>query len=110
MPKARHSGVRSPVFPELDENCSLQCEAEGWPKPGIFWMKDDKNISDINQDHRYRESPIPSEGDGPFYASSELIIFNIQMEDSGKYYCVATNPVGVDKYPIRVQAKGDDCS
>ena len=110
MPKARNSGVRSPVFPKVDENCSLQCTAEGWPKPGIFWMKEDKNISVINQDHKYRESPnIQSEGDGPINASkSELVIFNIQMEDSGKYYCVATNPVGVDKYPIRVQAEGDD--
>ena len=73
-------------------------------------MKEDKNISDINQGHNYQESPIQSEGDGPTYASSELTILNIQMEDSGKYYCVATNPVGKDKYPIRVQAAGDDCS
>lgn len=110
MPKARNSGERSPVFCNVDENCILECEAEGWPKPGIFWMKEDKNISDMNENHKYRESPRQSEGDGPTYASSELTIFYIQKEDGGKYYCVATNPVGKDKYHIKVEAEGDVCS
>ena len=110
MPKAWNIGFRSPVYLKIDEDCVLQCEARGWPKPRIIWMKDNETISDKDQDHKYQEIQLhPSQVDTALiHTASQLTIFDVQMKDSGRYFCVATNPVGVFKYRIRVQVEGDN--
>jgi len=98
--------VRSPVLPTVDDSPQLQCEASGWPKPRIFWMRNNKTISEINQNHEYEVTPIPTQGDSVSSVASELTIIGIQKEDSGIFSCVATNVVGEDKYPISVRVQG----
>lgn len=91
-----------PLFPAVDEDATFKCEAEGWPKPRITWMKNNKNISEINQNHEYKEKPIPSQGGSLSSVASELTIFGIQVDDSGTYTCLATNAVGTEKYDLKV--------
>jgi len=104
-PKAQNIGVRSPVLPTVDDSPQLQCEASGWPKPRIFWMRNNKSISEINQSHEYEVTPLPTQGDSVSSVASELTIIGIQKEDSGIFSCVATNVVGEDKYPISVRVQ-----
>ncbi|XP_070568569.1 protein sax-3-like [Ptychodera flava] len=56
----------------------LQCEAHGYPKPTIRWLKDNEMISNPRITAR----------------DSMLTIMNAQISDSGIYLCIASNPAG----------------
>ena len=107
-PNTRNVGERSPVIATVDESPELQCEARGWPRPIVFWMKDNRNISENQGDSQYEIATI-SEGDDAFSVKSVLTIGSVQKEDKGKYSCVAANAVGVDKYSITVAVQGNLC-
>lgn len=74
-----------------DDDAKVACEARGWPRPKITWLRDNRNISNIN--HQYIVKTIPQQDDR--VVASELTILAIQKEDSGIYTCKATNPLKV---------------
>lgn len=74
-----------------DDDAKVACEARGWPRPKITWLRDNRNISNIN--HQYIVKTIPQQDDR--VVASELTILAIQKVDSGIYTCKATNPLKV---------------
>jgi len=89
-----------------DEDAKVVCEARGWPRPKITWIRDNRNISDINQQyHEYIVKTTISRQDDRVVAS-ELTIRSIQKEDSGIYTCKATNALKVVTKNITVPFRG----
>ncbi|KAH0618306.1 hypothetical protein JD844_017377 [Phrynosoma platyrhinos] len=70
---------------------SLECKAEGIPKPAVTWMKDGQLL--VNG----RGAEILNEG-------HRLQLKNIQVSDTGRYVCVAMNVAGLAdrKYDLSV--------
>ncbi|XP_043479133.1 protogenin B-like isoform X1 [Leptopilina heterotoma] len=62
----------------------FECQAQGYPTPRIYWLKDAKNIT-INE-----RRTISEKG----FNEMELMISNTVQSDSGVYQCVAVNDVG----------------
>ena len=58
----------------------LPCKAEGYPKPMIFWVKNDARVQLNNN--------LLLTHDG------SLVILNMQFENEGIYTCVAANTFG----------------
>ncbi|XP_076679661.1 neogenin protein frazzled isoform X8 [Andrena cerasifolii] len=61
---------------------TLECAANGYPKPSILWLKDGVAIDLASLDSRYRK-----------VAASSLVISNVQEIDDGSYQCRAENEV-----------------
>ncbi|XP_034191892.2 neogenin protein frazzled isoform X4 [Osmia lignaria lignaria] len=61
---------------------TLECAANGYPKPSILWLKDGVAIDSASRDFRYGR-----------IAASSLIINNVQEIDDGSYQCRAENEV-----------------
>lgn len=61
---------------------TLECAANGYPKPSILWLKDGVIVDLAALDSRYRE-----------VAASSLMITDIMEEDNGLYQCRAENRV-----------------
>ncbi|XP_031832746.1 neogenin protein frazzled isoform X8 [Nomia melanderi] len=61
---------------------TLECAANGYPKPTILWLKDGAAIDLASLDSRYRK-----------VAASSLVISNAQEKDDGSYQCRAENAV-----------------
>ncbi|XP_076634559.1 neogenin protein frazzled isoform X8 [Colletes latitarsis] len=61
---------------------TLECAANGYPKPSILWLKDGVAIDLASLDSRYRK-----------VAASSLVISNVQEIDNGSYQCRAENEV-----------------
>ncbi|CAH3176372.1 unnamed protein product [Porites lobata] len=93
IPTVKQTGKVNIPFTK-DEDAKVGCEARGWPRPEITWLRGNRNISDINQQyHEYLVNPMPRQDDR--VVASELIILGIQKEDSGIYTCKATNALKV---------------
>ncbi|XP_071651221.1 neogenin isoform X5 [Temnothorax longispinosus] len=61
---------------------TLECAANGYPKPTIFWLKDGVALDLTSLDSRYRK-----------IAASSLMIINVRESDHGSYQCRAENEV-----------------
>ncbi|XP_036150274.1 neogenin isoform X4 [Monomorium pharaonis] len=61
---------------------TLECAANGYPKPTILWLKDGIALDLTSLDSRYRK-----------LAASSLMIMNIRESDHGSYQCRAENMV-----------------
>nr|XP_050846238.1 neogenin isoform X6 [Vespula vulgaris] len=61
---------------------TLECAANGYPKPTIFWLKDGVSIDLGSFDSRYRK-----------IAASSLMITDLKEADHGSYQCRAENEV-----------------
>ncbi|XP_014597754.1 PREDICTED: neogenin-like isoform X2 [Polistes canadensis] len=61
---------------------TLECAANGYPKPTIFWLKDGVSIDLGSFDSRYRK-----------IAASTLMITDLRETDHGLYQCRAENEV-----------------
>ncbi|KAK2579403.1 hypothetical protein KPH14_003264 [Odynerus spinipes] len=61
---------------------TLECAANGYPKPTIFWLKDGVSIDLGSLDSRYRK-----------IAASSLMITDLKETDHGSYQCRAENEV-----------------
>ncbi|XP_011643133.1 neogenin isoform X4 [Pogonomyrmex barbatus] len=61
---------------------TLECAANGYPKPTILWLKDGVALDLTSLDSRYRE-----------VAASSLKIMNVKESDHGSYQCRAENMV-----------------
>lgn len=101
-PKTSIIGDRSRIAAG-DSSPYLRCEAVGWPRPTIFWMKDNKNISNKNENYQYQEKPVAINVSS---IASTLTILSIQREDGGVYTCVGMNALGVDKRSVSVRVPG----
>lgn len=104
-PKARNVGDHSPILATTNDRVALRCEAEGWPRPHIFWLKDNKYISFYEKDGYYIGN-IPTRGSKVKSIASELTIVAAQPDNSGEFTCVAVNEIGVSKYNITVVVSG----
>ncbi|XP_012064282.1 PREDICTED: neogenin [Atta cephalotes] len=61
---------------------TLECAANGYPKPSIFWLKDGVALDSTTQDSRYHK-----------VAASSLMITNVRESDHGSYQCRAENMI-----------------
>ncbi|XP_032671998.1 neogenin isoform X5 [Odontomachus brunneus] len=61
---------------------TLECAANGYPKPTILWLKDGVALDLASLDSRYRK-----------LAASSLTIMNVRESDHGSYQCRAENEV-----------------
>ena len=82
----------------------IDCEARGWPRPKITWLRDNKSIADINHNNQYLVNTVPRQDDRVI--ASQLKIIAILKEDSGVYTCKATNALKAVTKNITVLVKG----
>ncbi|XP_054015802.1 neogenin isoform X5 [Hylaeus anthracinus] len=76
--------IAKPLQQEVIEGSTvtLECAANGYPKPSILWLKDGVAIDFASLDSRYRQ-----------VAASSLVISNVREIDDGSYQCRAENEV-----------------
>ncbi|XP_060095486.1 leucine-rich repeats and immunoglobulin-like domains protein 1 isoform X2 [Heteronotia binoei] len=68
----------------VGETVVLQCKATGSPPPRITWLKGDQPLI-VTERHHF------TPGD------QLLIVWNVMMEDDGKYTCEISNTVGTER-------------
>lgn len=68
---------------QLNENVRLTCSIEGIPAPTLSWEKDGKVLQ---PGAKYTIEVHDKQ--------CTLVINAVQLDDSGEFYCIATNPVG----------------
>ncbi|XP_026671554.1 neogenin isoform X4 [Ceratina calcarata] len=76
--------IAKPLQQEAIEGSTvtLECAANGYPKPSILWLKDGVAIDLTSHESRYSR-----------VAASSLMIRNVQEIDDGSYQCRAENEV-----------------
>lgn len=81
-PSIKHStGVTDDVAVTKGGNVTLQCAAEGVPRPAVTWLKDGRPLSG------HHRAKILNEG-------RLLQIRNVKVSDTGRYTCTAVNVAG----------------
>lgn len=81
-PSIKHStGVTDDVAVTKGGNVTLQCAAEGIPRPAVTWLKDGRPLSG------HHRAKILNEG-------RLLQIRNVKVSDTGRYTCTAANVAG----------------
>nr|WKY18272.1 turtle-like protein IGSF9 [Penaeus vannamei] len=81
------------TYVNIGNSIILNCEAEGTPKPEIFWFRDDEPV-------------VPSDSVGIFNDGTELRINKIRDQDIGDYVCVARNAEGRVHHEAKVVIAG----
>lgn len=86
----------SAIFELMGSNIVLPCNIAGRPYPEIFWLDQNEQLVNGNQDGRVRVLP-----------TGDLLITNLEWLDMGVYTCIARNPAGKDSittfvYPVLV--------
>ncbi|XP_064078244.1 protein turtle-like isoform X11 [Macrobrachium nipponense] len=81
------------TYVNIGDSIILNCEAEGTPKPEIFWFRDDNAVN-------------PSDTVGIFNDGTELRINKIRDQDIGDYVCVARNAEGRVHHEAKVVIAG----
>lgn len=71
---------------------NMECPVSGVPKPSIIWFKDEAPLLDWP----YRDLRVLND-------DRTLEVSNAQIEDAGKYSCMATNPAGQDEIGFTLQ-------
>ncbi|XP_014802303.1 PREDICTED: hemicentin-1 [Calidris pugnax] len=79
VPPVIKSPLKDYVVP-VDQSVTLQCEAEGYPRPEVSWHKDGQQIT---ESLRRR-----------ILSTGALQIVFAQPDDAGRYTCIAANPAG----------------
>ncbi|XP_066023963.1 cell adhesion molecule-related/down-regulated by oncogenes-like isoform X1 [Pocillopora verrucosa] len=79
----------------IGSNATLSCTARGLPRPTIYWVKDNATYPS-QSDPRARVIP-----DGRTNRS-HLFITRVEMEDYGKYQCIANNSIGRSQSGVAV--------
>ncbi|OCT72572.1 neural cell adhesion molecule 1-B isoform X6 [Xenopus laevis] len=87
--KPKITYVENKTAVELDE-ITLTCEASGDPIPSITWRTAHRNIS---SEEKTLDGHIVVKD---HIRMSALTLKDIQYTDAGEYFCVASNPIGVD--------------
>ena len=83
----------------IGSNATLICTARGLPRPKIRWIKDNSSYP-LQSNLRARVIP-----EGPTNRS-QLFITRVEMEDYGKYQCIANNSIGRSQSGVAVLNKG----
>ena len=84
----------------IGSNASLSCTARGLPRPTIHWIKDNASYP-LQSNPRVRVIP-----DGRANRS-QLLITRVEMEDYGKYQCIANSSIGRSQSGVAVLKKGE---
>ncbi|MGH0125472.1 UNVERIFIED_CONTAM: hypothetical protein FKN15_054569 [Acipenser sinensis] len=72
---------------------TLQCVANGIPNPAITWLKDGRPVNTASGNIKLES------------AGRVLQVVNSQLEDAGRYTCVATNAAGEAQQHIRLNVQ-----
>ncbi|KAK6620098.1 hypothetical protein RUM44_006498 [Polyplax serrata] len=83
---------------KLGSSAVLKCDVKGDRPIKIVWRKAGSTLDGSASDYRYSVKDTNAT-DGFL---SELIIFNSLREDSGQYYCIATNTFGRDEMALQL--------
>ena len=83
----------------IGSNATLSCTVRGLPRPTIRWIKDNSSYP-LQSNLRARVIP-----EGPTNRS-QLFITRVEMEDYGKYQCIANNSIGRSQSGVAVLNKG----
>ena len=80
----------------LHDSATLECQAQGIPKPSVLWLKDGKIIEEEN-DHQ-----VAMVSDGRV-----LTIKDTQTRHTGRYKCHAENQAGFTEklYDLNIMGK-----
>uniref|UniRef100_A0A8C7MZR3 Hemicentin-1 n=1 Tax=Oncorhynchus kisutch TaxID=8019 RepID=A0A8C7MZR3_ONCKI len=82
-PRINGSGVAAEVSVVVNHVLELLCEATGIPAPTLTWMKDGR--------------PLPQTDSLRVFRGGEVLrISSPQLEDTGRYTCLANSPAGDD--------------
>ncbi|OCT80885.1 immunoglobulin superfamily member 10 [Xenopus laevis] len=73
------------------ESVILDCEANGEPKPKIFWLLPSSDMIAVSHD-RYL-----------LHENGSLTVSQVKLLDAGEYMCVARNPAGDDTKLLRLE-------
>lgn len=96
LPLISHDTFPSHLNLELGMSVSLDCRAMAEPEPEIYWVTPlGAKITTDTVSERYH---LSSEG--------TLRLSHVQVEDSGRYTCVAQNPEGADTWVSTIRVNG----
>uniref|UniRef100_A0A3B4Z1V9 Hemicentin-1 n=1 Tax=Stegastes partitus TaxID=144197 RepID=A0A3B4Z1V9_9TELE len=90
-PRIEGSGVPAEVSVVVNNVLELQCEATGIPTPSLTWLKDGR--------------PLPQTDSLRLLRGGEVLrVASAQLEDTGRYSCLANSPAGDDdkEFLVRV--------
>ncbi|XP_061739556.1 hemicentin-1 [Nerophis ophidion] len=90
-PQIKASGVPAEVFVVVNNVLELQCEASGVPLPSLTWLKNGR--------------PLPQTDHLRLLQGGEVLrVTSAQLEDTGRYSCLASSPAGDDdkEFLVRV--------
>ncbi|KAM7409728.1 hypothetical protein PAMA_001291 [Pampus argenteus] len=90
-PRIKGSGVPADVSVVVNNVLELQCEASGIPTPSLTWLKDGR--------------PLPQTDSLRLLQGGEVLrVASAQLEDTGRYSCLANSPAGDDdkEFLVRV--------
>lgn len=84
------------IFELMGSSVVLPCNTAGRPYPEIFWLDQDEEMINGNNEGRVRVLP-----------TGDLLITDLKWSDMGSYTCIARNPAGKDSiatfvYPVLV--------
>ncbi|XP_074524022.1 hemicentin-1 [Halichoeres trimaculatus] len=82
-PRIKGSAVPAEVSVVVNNVLELQCEASGIPAPSLTWLKDGR--------------PLPQTDSLRLLRGGEVLrVSSAQLEDTGRYSCLANSPAGDD--------------
>eukprot|EP00064_Thunnus_orientalis_P020663 superscaffoldBa00005807_g20806 len=90
-PSIKGSGAPEEVSVVVNNVLELQCEASGIPTPSLTWLKDGR--------------PLPQTDSLRLLRGGEVLrVASAQLEDTGRYSCLANSPAGDDdkEFLVRV--------
>ncbi|KAL0978300.1 hypothetical protein UPYG_G00168600 [Umbra pygmaea] len=96
LPLISHDTFPSHLSLELGTSVSLDCRAMAEPEPEIYWVS--PTGSKITTDTVSERYHLSSEG--------TLRLSHVQVEDSGRYTCVAQNTEGADTRVTTIRVNG----
>lgn len=88
----------------LGSNASLRCEAKGDHPLKILWKKAGAQLEQKLSDYRYTLKE-ENTTDGTI---STLGFISTSREDSGRYFCIASNAYGDDEMAIHLYIQGEN--
>ncbi|XP_050994845.1 LOW QUALITY PROTEIN: hemicentin-1 [Labeo rohita] len=90
-PRINGSGVPAEVSVVVNHVLELVCEADGIPLPTLTWLKDGRPLLQTDSIRLLRDGEV-------------LRVASAQVENTGRYTCLATSPAGDDdkEFLVRV--------
>ncbi|XP_041648005.1 hemicentin-1 [Cheilinus undulatus] len=89
-PHIKGSDVPAEVSVVVNNVLELQCEASGIPAPSLTWLKDGRPLPQMDSLRLLRGGEV-------------LRVSSAQLEDTGRYSCLANSPAGDDDKDFQVR-------